>query len=712
MSPTKRRRACEPLSVTRRQLLGLLVIGAATSLVAACETAFNPGAQTAPRATRTAAPASVFPTATPGLVAKASGVLIATGSAWLLSQNNGTIKGFADNVSVADGESFSLFVTVSYEPGATLPAGSFDIQVYRLGWYPDSGARLVYAQRGLPAIVQPSAAVDSDTGLISVAHWSPSTSITVSGWRTGLYVVKLIASDGDQNYIPLVVRDDLNRHDFLFQHTSTTDQAYNNWGGKSLYDSNSSGFRTVGGGTAAVKVSFDRPFAGNGAGDSLRWELNMVRWLEASGFDVAFVSDIDVHRSPDFDARARAVLQAGHSEYWSREMRDHLEAARARGKGLGFFTGDTGAWAIRFEDSSLGPDRVQVCYRQADRDPLAATEPSRATVLWSDAPLNRPTHQLMGIGTNGPLKRSADWVVDDVTAAGANVLFADTGFRRGDVVPGLVGYEYDGMWTTGGPAEVAAGLQVLGRARVVSLRRVDSMLGFVTRHTFDPGPRAASARLSAQVETLEPGITWSLGVDFTATNGKWSLQFGPGGGSPARGQTGAVLSAFVPVGERFLDLGWNDLERNLAADFDEVFGVLPADLAIDALTLRGSVSVKGLKLIDADGEQPLLPETNDPDRLRTMWPVDRGQGTVSMRWTDTGQAELMLRTAAPGGRTESEAHTVAFRPDAGGLVIAVGTMQWSWALDGYKQNLNAIHDVEVDPRIQILTRNMLRALRG
>ena len=40
----------------------------------------------------------------------------------------------------------------------------------------------------------------------------------------------------------------------------STYQAYNKWGGKSLYTFNSSGDVTVAGTPRAVKVSFDRPY--------------------------------------------------------------------------------------------------------------------------------------------------------------------------------------------------------------------------------------------------------------------------------------------------------------------------------------------------------------------------------------------------------------------------------------------------------------------
>src|SRR6185312_5926554 len=158
----------------------------------------------------------------------------------------------------------------------TTPAQWFDVEIYRLGWY-HGGAEAAELAGGvdrLPGIRQREPEVDGETGLVSAAGWQQNAALAISHFRSGLYLLKLVASDGDQNYIPLVVRDD-QPHDFALVHAAATDQAYNAWGGKSLYDFNSSGAATTGGSVGAVKVAFDRPFDGDGSGASLlKWELN------------------------------------------------------------------------------------------------------------------------------------------------------------------------------------------------------------------------------------------------------------------------------------------------------------------------------------------------------------------------------------------------------------------------------------------------------
>lgn len=623
---------------------------------------------------------------------------------WRLTTNRGTIKGFADKTSAAEGEKVTIFVTT--------PAPSFDAHAFRLGWY-DGGAsqtQFIQSLSGLPGRQQPPPVQDPKTGVISAANWTSSATLNLTGWRTGLYLLKLVASDKDQNYIPLVVRDDVGRHDFLFEHATTTDQAYNNWGGKSLYDHPSSGEVIK----AGVKVSFDRPFDGDGSGLMLAWELNMVRWLEAEGFDVAYASDLDVHSDPQFDARTRAVLQVGHSEYWSKEMRDHLEDMRDRDKGLGLFTGDTGAWAIRFEDSLLGPNRVQVCYKEAP-DPVASSDPSHATNFWRDPPLNRPTQAFFGIGTNGPIRRSADWAAEGVESEPA--LFANTGFKNGDVVPYLVGYEYDGLWTRGAGSEPPPGLRVLGRARVIPNNKPGALVDFNVLYQWRPTERPAAGGLATMVETLEYSPEWTIAVHLVSSSRGAHLVYSSGGDKDAPlpfGPSGGDEQVLFSLGEAFYAPGWRRIERNLVADYAQVLGSPPGDLRLESILLRGSLSLGPVTLNGPDGQASEISFGSGATPETLGWRVTEGQGDLTVNPSgESGEPVLQMRVAVPNGHRADEAHTVAIRGPGKGLIVAVGSMNWSWALDDYGGHADAKGNVtKVDRRIQALTRNILLALRG
>ena len=178
------------------------------------------------------------------------------------------------------------------------------------------------------------------------------------------------------------------------QNSVSTWQAYNNWGGKSLYPHNSTG-------PQAKKVSFDRPYSiEDGAGDYLfRWEYNMVRFLEREGYDVTYVTSIDTHANPATLLRAKAFLSVGHDEYWTWEMRANVEAARDRGIDLAFFSANVCYWQARLEDGN----RTLVSYKESalSADPLAndgnPLNDARITTKWRNVPVLRPEESLVGV---------------------------------------------------------------------------------------------------------------------------------------------------------------------------------------------------------------------------------------------------------------------------------------------------------------------------
>lgn len=262
------------------------------------------------------------------------------------------IEGFASGASVNRGESILLFVNTEPE---------YTIEIFRLGWYGGVGAKRMMAPVTRPGKSQPNPLPDPLTGLVECI-WNDPFVLQVPGsadpaeWPSGIYLAKLTGSQsGKQGYITFVVRDDSRRSDVLFQASVTTYQAYNRWGGHSLYAK-----------PRTYRVSLNRPYdRGYGSGETLFWEYSLVRFLEREGYDVTYTTDVDTHLHGDLLARHKAFLSVGHDEYWSWEMRDNVEAAREQGVNLGFFGANTSYWQIRFEPSpSTGePNRTIVCYK-------------------------------------------------------------------------------------------------------------------------------------------------------------------------------------------------------------------------------------------------------------------------------------------------------------------------------------------------------------
>jgi hypothetical protein len=228
--------------------------------------------------------------------------------------------------------------------------------------------------------------------------------------------------------IPFILRS-RRRSRILVQAAATTWQAYNNWGGKSLYAYNSTG-------RPAVKVSFDRPYAGPGI-DLLSREYPLVRFLERSGYDVSYTSGPDVDRSPRELLRHKLVISAGHDEYWTKRMRDAFEAARNAGVNLMFLGADDADWQIRLEDGG----RTVVEYRSTALDLWSIPEERSGRFRELQPP--RPECQLLGNQFQGGVGGISDFPVD--VGALRDPWFAGTGFTAGSVVRGIVGYEWNGV---------------------------------------------------------------------------------------------------------------------------------------------------------------------------------------------------------------------------------------------------------------------------
>ena len=335
-------------------------------------------------------------------------------------------------MSVNRGEEIKLYVSTK-EP-------SYTIEVLRVGWYGGRGMKSMMAPVSRPGLAQAPPVTDSASGLIECDWQDPyvlhvPTSADPTVWPSGIYVAKLTAGQtGKQNYVVFVVRDDQRPSDLLFQSSVTTYQAYNDWGGKSLYSK-----------PRASKVSFNRPYLhGHGTGHLLNWELSMVMFLEKEGYDVTYTTDIDTHERGNLLALHKGFLSVGHDEYWSWQMRDNVEAARDNGVNLAFLGSNVGYWQIRLDPSSItgDPDRTIICYKNQSSDPASHSDDISTrrltTVKFRSHPVDRPEDALVGVMyETDPVQ--GDLVVSDAS----NWIFEGTGLKNGDHLPGLLGYEVD-----------------------------------------------------------------------------------------------------------------------------------------------------------------------------------------------------------------------------------------------------------------------------
>jgi len=251
----------------------------------------------------------------------------------------------------------------------------------------------------------------------------------------------------------LTVRD-ARRADLVVQQSVTTWQAYNRYGGESLYDD----MLGLSGGHAKT-VSFARPYANPGpAGQFFEYELPAVRWLEAQGYDATYVTNLDFSRTPDTAQRGRVFVSIGHDEYWSLEQRDALERARAAGTWQAYLSANSAYWRVRVEPGADGALRRITCFKDTP-DPVGG---AAATVRFRDPPLNRPENGLLGAMYEAWHPVSVPLVVSQP----GHWLYAGTGLSGGDALAQVVGYEADRLFDNGW---TPAGTQVLAEAPLVDV---------------------------------------------------------------------------------------------------------------------------------------------------------------------------------------------------------------------------------------------------
>jgi hypothetical protein len=369
------------------------------------------------------------------------------------------LEGYCWPQSVVPGEPVSLHVSTD--------AGTFGVEVTREG----GDRRTIWGADAVDGRSHPIPRGASADG----CGWPMSLEVPVGDdWRSGAYSVTLTAGE-ERAHSLFAVRPGRNPSPILLVLATATTNAYNDWGGPSLY-------------TGGTRVSFERPVARgfldrprpalrkaqaepdpeglayfawardhglspwSGGAGWWTWERPFLAWAEEEGFeiDVAVSQDLELH--PEVLDGHRLFLSVGHDEYWSWAMRDAVERFLAAGGNAAFFGGNTCSWHVRFEGSSM------VCFKyRADEDPVVETDEAHLiTGSWSDRRIGRPEASMTGLSfSRGGYSRYGLGVP---RASGAYTVwrpdhwaFEGTDLRYGDALglaDAIVGYEVDGCELT------------------------------------------------------------------------------------------------------------------------------------------------------------------------------------------------------------------------------------------------------------------------
>src|SRR5205823_53052 len=207
-------------------------------------------------------------------------------------------------------------------------------------------------------------------------------------------------------------------------------------------------------------VSFDRPLKGsNGTADFLGKDRDFVTFTEGQGYDIAYVADSDLDADPSLVSRRRMLLVQGHSEYWTRAMRNAAEAAIGAGTNAAFFAANDAYWQVRFADRSR---RLLLGYKEyCKQDPMLAVDSSLATCRWRDAPIDRPENGFMGSMYGDWISAAAPMQVSDPSSW----IWSGTTAPQNLFVPGLYQNESDLRFDNGAEP---AGVDTVGSGFVHS----------------------------------------------------------------------------------------------------------------------------------------------------------------------------------------------------------------------------------------------------
>jgi hypothetical protein len=340
---------------------------------------------------------------------------------WFLGDNgtDSTTAAYTDFCSYNPGDTVNFKVNSSNNP--------FRVEIYRLGFYSYEtfGARNVLGnQAGYitgTAMVQPTPTTDSTLGSVSCGWTTNATWAIPSTAQSGVYYYFVRRTDVTTHVASghFVVKAASVTNKMVVVIPDQTHQAYNRWGaitdtgttmtGRSLYASGADGGTWVFT-DRAYAVSFDRPYGLQADRDVTYLfdsTMSFISFAEAQGYEMCYVSDMDLHASPTICQGAAMVVLAGHQEYWTTNTYNAMyNIVNNYGINVVNLSANTALWHTRFASADTNY-RTMICYKESgtlDVGPNGALpgtgyDPVSYTGTWRD------TRQLSGTVNNVDIRR-------------------------------------------------------------------------------------------------------------------------------------------------------------------------------------------------------------------------------------------------------------------------------------------------------------------
>ncbi len=379
----------------------------------------------------------------------------------------------------------------SYQPGDAVRLHvSSTLTRYRMEIYRDGAERQqVHARSDIPGSFHQT----PDDCSVNGCRWPLAFELVIPfDWRSGGYIIRISGQTAagallEYHHLILIRAASGQASRMLLVAATGTWAAYNDWGGsnhyegitgpeRNLYSPRVSMLRPVSRGFvvlpegaprvplrtppvmgAALRLAHVEWAYANGYSKkyaSAGWasyDRHFLRWAEADGYDVDVCALHDLHADPEFLKRYSLAVFVGHDEYWTREMRDAVDAYVDGGGNVARFAGNF-LWQTRIEDGGT----TQICYKYRARaeDPLYnSSERARTTTAWESIEVSRPGASTFGV--NALRGMYAGWAGAAPRQSGGFTVyrpehwaFADTDLYYGDVFGApsrIFGYEVDGL---------------------------------------------------------------------------------------------------------------------------------------------------------------------------------------------------------------------------------------------------------------------------
>lgn len=304
-----------------------------------------------------------------------------------------SVEGWIDKPSGSCGDQIGLHITGNGRP--------VTIKIYRMGYYGGAGARLVTSTTitAVRAGAKPTI-TKAPTSTVST-NWPIAWYLKInSATIPGQYLLRLDDKGPDSSFVPLTIVDPNIRSSITFVSSVLTWQAYNQWGGYSLYKG-----PNMTRGTRATIVSFNRPYDGDGSGQFRYMEYPILKIAEQLGLDMNYITDFELDEGIQSLKNTGSLLFGGHSEYWTINMRNAVQSAVDSGINLVSLGGNAAYAHPRLEANG----RELVMWRSSTADPHR-TDPVLATTGWRQYPISQPESKILGAQYVG-LGVSADYTI-------------------------------------------------------------------------------------------------------------------------------------------------------------------------------------------------------------------------------------------------------------------------------------------------------------